>query len=231
MGQPALTARAAASACHPAAADKGPVNAEIGVLCRGANEDDGAVFHPGQEGILLGLVPAVYLVDKEDGALVMQGPPLLGLLRHPADVGHASQDGVEGFKVTARGVGNNRGQRGLARTGRSIKENRRQLVRLDGPAQQPARTDDVLLAYKLIQGTGSHASRQRCFALDLLLSGVVEKVHARIVAEERGLVNKPWAMWQVSQFCAIMIECPAKRVKGNSVLCARRARTQHTVPH
>ena len=51
-----------------AAADQRPVDAEIGVFGGRANQDDGAVFHPGQKGVLLGLVEAVYLVDEEDGS-------------------------------------------------------------------------------------------------------------------------------------------------------------------
>ena len=47
----------------------------VGILRRGADEDDRAVLDPGQQRILLGLVEAVHLVDEEDGALVVEAEP------------------------------------------------------------------------------------------------------------------------------------------------------------
>ena len=157
-----------------AAADQGPVDAKVGVLGGGADEDDRAVLHPGQEGVLLGFVPAVDLVDKEDGPLAVERPPLLGLLGHAAYIGHAGQDRVQRLKVAAGGVGDDGGQGRLARAGRPVKDDRRELVGLDGAAQQAAGPDDVFLADEFVEGAGAQAGGQRRFAGDLILAGVLE---------------------------------------------------------
>ncbi len=172
-----------------APADKRPVDAEIGVLCGRADENDGAILHPGQKGILLGLVPAVHLIHKEDRPLVIQGAPLLGLFGHPPDIGHAGQHGVQSLKVTAGRVGNDGRQRGLAGAGRPVKDDRRELVGLDGPPQQAARPDDVLLADELVQGLGAHTSGQWRLPFYLFLAGLVKQVHACIVPEDKVSVN------------------------------------------
>ena len=48
----------------PAAREQGAVDREIGVFGGGADEDDGAVFDPGQQRVLLGFVKAVNFVYK-----------------------------------------------------------------------------------------------------------------------------------------------------------------------
>ena len=64
----------------PRARDEGAVDLEEGILGRGADEEDGAVLDPGQEGVLLGLVPAVHLVDEEHRPAVVELAMPLGLL-------------------------------------------------------------------------------------------------------------------------------------------------------
>ena len=49
------------------AREQGVVEVEGGVFGGGADEDEGAVFDVGEEGVLLGFVEAVDFVDKEDG--------------------------------------------------------------------------------------------------------------------------------------------------------------------
>ena len=53
---------------HPAAADQGFVHFKVGIFGGCTDKDEGAFFHPGKKGVLLGFIPAVDLVDKEDGA-------------------------------------------------------------------------------------------------------------------------------------------------------------------
>jgi len=43
----------------------------------------------GQQGVLLGFVPAVNLVDEQDGLLVVELAALLGLDNDLAQIGHA----------------------------------------------------------------------------------------------------------------------------------------------
>ena len=66
---------------QPGAADEGAVHLETGVLRGGPDEGDVAALHPGQQGVLLGLVEAMNLVQEQDGALA-RGPPKLGRLAH-----------------------------------------------------------------------------------------------------------------------------------------------------
>ena len=63
-----------------AARNERGVDGEIRILSRGPDEDDGAVLHPGEQGVLLGLVEAVHLIDEKDGSLAVQGEALLRLL-------------------------------------------------------------------------------------------------------------------------------------------------------
>ena len=53
---------------HLAAGEQGADDFERGVLRCGADEGDHALLHGTQQGVLLGLAEAVYLVDEEDGA-------------------------------------------------------------------------------------------------------------------------------------------------------------------
>ncbi len=49
---------------NTAAAGQCSINSKVGVFRGRANQDDSAVFHVRQQGILLGFVKAMYLVDK-----------------------------------------------------------------------------------------------------------------------------------------------------------------------
>ena len=62
-----------------AAADQRLVDLEVGVLGGRADQDDRAVLDPRQQRVLLRLVPAVHLVDEEDGALAELAAALLRL--------------------------------------------------------------------------------------------------------------------------------------------------------
>src|SRR5690606_14905756 len=88
-----------------AAADQRLVDFKIGVLGGRADKDDGAVFHPGQQRVLLRLVKAVDFVHKEDGALPVEFGAILRLGDGLADLLDAGQHGVERDEVGARRVG------------------------------------------------------------------------------------------------------------------------------
>ena len=63
---------------NAAAAGEGAIHRKVGVLGGGANEDNGAIFHVRQEGILLRLVKTVHLIDKQNGALLRRLQTLAG---------------------------------------------------------------------------------------------------------------------------------------------------------
>src|SRR5699024_12417398 len=74
-----------------AAGEKRAVYLKGRVLGGGADEDDAALLHKGEKGVLLGLVEAVNLVDKDDGALAVAAV-VLRLLHHRADLLDAAGD-------------------------------------------------------------------------------------------------------------------------------------------
>ena len=53
------------------AGEEGGVEFEAGVFCRGTYQKNGAIFHIGQEAVLLGFVEAVDFVDEQEGALAI----------------------------------------------------------------------------------------------------------------------------------------------------------------
>ena len=73
-----------------AAADQRLIHFKVRILGRGSDEDDGAIFHVRQQRVLLGLVPAVNLVYKQRGPLVIQIAPLLRLGNGFANLFNAS---------------------------------------------------------------------------------------------------------------------------------------------
>ncbi|MEI2776444.1 MAG: hypothetical protein V9G19_10830 [Tetrasphaera sp.] len=159
-----------------AAADERLVDLEVGVLGGGADKDDRAVLHPGQQRVLLRLVKAMYLVDKEDGALAVEAGAFLRLGHGLANLLDAGEHRVERDEVGAGGVGDDPRQCRLARARWAIEDQAAQLVGLDGAAQQPPRADDVLLADVLGQSARAHACSQRRILLHPFSVGLVEEV-------------------------------------------------------
>ncbi len=94
-----------------------------------------------------------------------------------------AKHGVEGDEVGLGAVGDHPGQGGLARARRTIEDQAAQLVRLDGPAQQAAWADDVILAHELVQGARAHTVRQGGVGGDAFLAGVVEEIHRELKIE------------------------------------------------
>ena len=84
-------------------------------------------------------------------------------------------------------VGDHHRQGGLARAWRSPQDDGgKQLVNLNRPAQQFARSQDVLLPDVLVQGARAHARRQRRFGFHPVLHGVGKKVHVPLSFKVRG---------------------------------------------
>ena len=96
------------------------VDLEVRVLGRGANHNDGTVLNGVQQGILLRLRKTVNLVDKQDGAAVIRIQARLCLVDHATQVLHGARHGADLDKLALGMVGDNVGQRRLARTGGPI---------------------------------------------------------------------------------------------------------------
>ena len=114
----------------------------------------------GQEGILLRLVEAVNLIDKEH-----HPPPaqlqLLGHCHRFTDLLDPGGDGRQPQHLGIDPPGKEFGQGGLAGAGRPPQDHRVDLARFQRPPQRLAGRQQMLLAGILIEGAGAHARRQR----------------------------------------------------------------------
>ena len=156
-------------------AHQGLVYLKEGIFRGGSHQNDGSVFHPGQQGILLGTVPAVHLVHKEDGAAAVELVMLLCLGDGLPDVLHPGEDGVQGDKVALGVVGDNPCQGGLAGTWGAVEDDGGELVCGNGPSQQPPLAHNVLLSDVFVQAAGPHTGGKGL----LCCLPVFKQVHGR----------------------------------------------------
>ena len=137
------------------------VHLERRILRRGADEHDVARLHPWQEGVLLSLVEPMNLVDEEDRSASHLPSGLLGLGHHRLDLLDAGEHGAECDEVGPRHLGDEAGESGLARAGRSPEDNRLQEVPLDRHPERTVRREQGILADEFLERPGPHAVRQR----------------------------------------------------------------------
>ncbi len=93
------------------------------ILGGGADQDDGAVFHMRQEGILLRAVEAVDLVDEQQRAASLLAPRL-GRVEHLAQIGDAGMDGRELLEMEIGDFGQQSRHGGLTGARRSPEDHR-----------------------------------------------------------------------------------------------------------
>ena len=137
-------------------------------------------FSTGQQGVLLGAVEAMHLVDKQQRAqpVLLQAP--LGLLHGAAQVFHPRQHGVEAAEVGAGGGRDDAGQGGFAHPRRAVEDQVANPIGVDCPPQQPPGPEDLLLPLEVIEAAGAQAIGQGRQALAQLLTVVAEQIaHAR----------------------------------------------------
>ena len=138
-----------------------PDDLEVGVFGGGPHQGDQSLLHVGQEGVLLGLVEPVDLVDEDHGAgpLDLVAP---GLLHHLSQVGHPGHHRAQADEMAVQGRGHDPGQGGFAAPRRTPEDHGgKQPAGLEGPPQQAAGAHQVRLAHKLVEGPGPHPGRQR----------------------------------------------------------------------
>ena len=103
----------------PAAGNQRADHLEIGVLGGGADQHEGAVLHMRQQGILLGLVPAMDFIHEQDGLFLVHAPAFEGRIDDILQFGLAGQHGRKGLEMGLGLVGDDLGQGGLAGAGRA----------------------------------------------------------------------------------------------------------------
>ena len=139
---------------------QGVVERERGVLGGGTDEYQGAPLDVGQKGILLRLVEAVHLVDKQDRGPAFGLARLLGLRHRGTDVLDPRQHRRQAKELGPGMGGDQARQGGLAGARRAPQDQRVQAVTLDGPAQRLALTQHLGLADVLVEVARPHAVRQ-----------------------------------------------------------------------
>ena len=102
------------------------------VLRGSGDQDHPAVLDPGQQGVLLGLVEAVDLIQEQHGGGLVQVPGGQGLVHDPADILDARGDGGQFNEFPARAAGDDVRQGGLARARRSPEDHRARTGRTGG---------------------------------------------------------------------------------------------------
>ena len=145
-----------------------PIHLKIGIFRGRPDQDHGAVLHEGKQIVLLAFIKAVDLIDEKNGLLSIHAQRFLRRGHHLFHILFPRHRGVDLREARAGGVGDHPGQRGLSRSGRAVKDNAPQLVRLDRAVKQLVLSDDVLLPHHLLQRLRPQPGRQRRF---LFLSG------------------------------------------------------------
>lgn len=141
-----------------AAAEERRVDVEAGIMRGGSDQADVARLHIGQEEVLLRFVKPVDLVDEEDGAL---GGFVASKAQDVAHLGDIGEHGIDTHEF-ALGLGSDDfGQRSLAATGRAVKDEAAEVIRLNEAREEAACADDVILANYFLQTTRTHAHSQR----------------------------------------------------------------------
>src|SRR5215471_10449691 len=110
----------------------------------------------GKKGILLGAIEAMDLVDEQNRPrAVLAG--LFSISHYLLDFLDAGEHGGKLDELRLGDVGDDFGQRGLSRTGRSPEDDGAGIVALDLQAQRLARGEDLLLADELVESPRTHA--------------------------------------------------------------------------
>ena len=126
------------------------IELEGGVLGGRPDDHNGAVFHDGQEAVLLGAVEAVDLVHKQECALAGRAAGA-GRLENLLEVGDAREDRRHRLEMKPDAVGQQARDGGLAGAGRAPEYDRGEVPGGQHAAQRPLGADQVFLADNLLQ--------------------------------------------------------------------------------
>ena len=133
-----------------AARQQGRDHLKRGILRGGADEDQGAVLHVGEEGVLLRLVEVMDFVDKEHRGFPQAMEPL-GLFDEFFQLLDAGGDGREMDAMGASGTAQDLRQGGFSAPRRTPENERMELASIDHLAEQFPWAEQMPLADKLLQ--------------------------------------------------------------------------------
>ena len=143
------------------AGDKRAVDVEKWIHRRRPDQPHRAALHVGKEDILLGFVEAVNFVDEEHGAGAVAGEAQGGGGHDLAHFGHRALHAAQALEAGVGGAGDDFGQAGLARAGRTVEDDGRKPVGFDGATEKFAGPEDVFLSGVFVQGSRPHPLGQR----------------------------------------------------------------------
>ena len=155
----------------------------------GADKEDVAGFHVGEEGVLLSFIEAVNFVDEDDSAL--GGAGLALSLGHDLfDFLDAGEDGAEGDELAAGEAGDDAGESGFAATWGAPEEHGAEIVGFDLQAERFAGAEEFFLADEFVESARAHPFGERLQGGgDILQGGVVEgreETHGGSVTQSAG---------------------------------------------
>ena len=133
---------------------------EGGVFGCGADERDDPLLDGPEQGILLGFVEAVYLVDEEEGRFLVEKALFSGRFDHFADLLDSGCNGREGEEGSVELRGDDPGEGGLADARRPPEDERGDVSRFEEFAEDAFRAHEMLLPDVFIEGAGSETFGQ-----------------------------------------------------------------------
>ena len=134
---------------------------EGGVLGGGADQRHRAVLDVGQQGVLLGAVEAVELVDEEHRAPAAPAPPCAARSIASRTSFTPASTAESGDELRVRAFAEQPRERRLAAARRPPEDQRGEVALLDQGAQRGAGRDEGVLAAHLVEGAGPHALGER----------------------------------------------------------------------
>ena len=143
-----------------------------GVLGGGADENDASLLHKGEKGVLLRLVEAVNLIDKQQGGLP-HDPIGLRLLHDLFDLFDAAGHSAEVNEVGSGLSCDNPGQRSLSNSRRAPEDHGGHLVLLNELAQNLSLSQQVLLPHILLQRLRTQPACQGTAPLSIVKQGLL----------------------------------------------------------
>ena len=156
--------------------------------CR-ADQRNGSVLHIGEQKILLPLVKAVYLVDKEGSSLA--APKVLaGFLNHFLHLFFAGRRRIQTAKLGFGLAGYDFRNRGFSAARRSVENHGSHGIRPHGAVQKLSLAEDMRLPRNLLQASGPHAHGKRRLLSERILAHIVKEVHQFSLSPCRSLKSR-----------------------------------------
>ena len=146
---------------HLRARDERRVDVEERIVRRRADQPHRAALHIGQQYILLRLVPAVNFVDEQNRLVAFVGQTIRRRRDDAAQIRHVALHAAQPLKARGRRQRDDLRERRLPRARRAEENDRRNAIRLDRPAQQLARREQMLLPRVFIERARPHPLRER----------------------------------------------------------------------